>query len=1129
MKGLLSIGPLMWQRLFASWRLLLVLAFGILVAATLMAISPVYTRVMNDLGLQESLQDRLQSSSRNGFVMVPTPLGDAAAVRRQQELAQAMSEEIGWFVQDEVRVGTLPDMGVERAGSLRATPGNTFLLRFIGTSGLDQRIRIVEGRAAIPTDDPSNLEVVVPVETALRMDASLGDVVESVFVYDDCNRPLATDDPEQAQENRRFACTPQTFIDVHITATVVGFIEQLDAEDPYWTANSINFNRPATNPVGPVKRVTLPIVMPEESFFNALPKILPSFPSEFRLVGLIDPSRLNSANLDEARDSLSRLRNRIEELEAIPDLSTANSLASFENRASFNQVTLILLLIQVVGIAVYYVVLVSTLLAERRTEEIAMLRSRGATVGQLVVMSASEALALGLVAALLAPFLASGAIAALGKTGTFESVSGGDFLPFTIVPVAFLFALGGAAIAAIAVVVPAFFAARNGMVVFLRSSARPGQPLLQRYYLDFAIVGLAAFALWQLSQRGSVFDPGGVGGWSADPLLLLSPLLLILAVGAMMFRFLPLLLRLATKLLATTSGPGVTLGLWQLTRSPARYTQLALLVVMAAAVGTFTATYGETTDRSQEERALYAAGSDIRLTGLGDLQRDLGPEATMRLEEVDGVERAVTATRQTMSLGPLPAFGAPVNVLGIDPEGASDVMWWREDFSDRPLDETLVRLQSSPIQTHGLPLPGEPISASIWVNPIGARPDTTLWLRTLDANGTFRYHQFGALDFQGYEQMTATFDAKSRGIQYPISIVAIMMTQIRSLNDASREMFLDDLTVLSASGEEVVIEDFEDTFPWEVVRTTTRERDKVEQSSQGVHSGARAAHFRFLSGSGLELRGMTFADASFPLAALASSQLLERTGLQPGSEVELVFGKLLIPLTIQGSVDYFPTMYDGGAGFVIVNQDDLYYYAGVTNQLVAARAPTEAWLRLTTDEEARENVKSSFLGSFAIPSGQIIDSQTILSDVRSDPIIRAGGSGILLVALVAAFAILALGFALTLYLGGQARSVEVSVMRAVGISPRQLVTMISLEYLLIAVIGLAIGAIAGLRISETMLSYLNVTDSGGRVVPEFDLITRWDTVAIAFGAVGVAFIGGVLALAGYFLRLPVSRIIRITR
>ena len=111
---------------------------------------------------------------------------------------------------------------------------------------------------------------------------------------------------------------------------------------------------------------------------------------------------------------------RILDAGAIPDLSTASPLASFQNRASFNQVTLILLLMQVVGIAVYYVMLVSTLLAERRSEEIAMLRSRGATVGQLVAMSAAEAFALGLVAASIAPFIASGAIVRAGQDRHFR-------------------------------------------------------------------------------------------------------------------------------------------------------------------------------------------------------------------------------------------------------------------------------------------------------------------------------------------------------------------------------------------------------------------------------------------------------------------------------------------------------------------------------------------------------------------------------------------------------------------------------------------------------------------------------------------------------------------------------------
>ena len=1126
MKSLLSVSPLMWQRLVANWQLLIVLVLGILIAATLMAVSPVYTRVMNDLGLQESLDDRLRGASRNGFAMVPTPLGDGDAIRQQQELARTMSVEIGWFIGDEVRFGALPDLDLARVGQTIADPRERVLVRFMGIAGLEDHVRIVEGRAARPTDAPGQLEVVVPAATAAFLNASIGDEVESVFVFDDCNRPLSTDDPEQARENQRFTCTPQTFVDVRLTATIVGIVEQLDPTDPYWATGSIRFGRPlATDDMA----WSVPVVMPEETFFNALPKLLPGFPSEFRLYGLIDASRLDSANLDRARDSLARLREQIKSVGAIADLSTDIPLRSFQNRASFNQVVVALLLIQVVGIAVYYVILVSTLLAERRAEEIAMLRSRGATVSQLVAMSAAEAFLLALAAALIAPFIASGAIAMLGKTGTFESISGGDFLPFTIVPMAFVFALGGALIAATAVIVPAFFGARRGMVLFLSSSVRPAQPLLQRYYLDFAIVGLAAFALWQLNQRGSVFDTGSVGGWSADPLLLLSPMLLILAIGALMFRFLPLILRLATRLLATTSGPGVMLGLWQLTRSPARYTQLALLVVMTAAVGTFAATYGETTDRSQEERVLYAVGSDVRLTDLAGLERDSSIEVTSRLEATDGVEKAITVSRQKMSIGLLSTVSATVDVLAIDPEGADELMWWREDFASTPLDQLLVKLRATPLQGHGILLPGEPVSASLWVNPIGARPESTLWLRTVDSNGLFRSHQFGALDFAGYQELTLTFDAAFRGIQYPLSVVGIMMTQPPSLNNRRHNVFIDDLTVLSASGEQAVVENFEAAFFWQVVRTATREHDEVEQSRQGAHTGDSAAHFTFRSGTGAEVRGMIVVDPSIPLPALASRHFMAQTGIDVGGETDLAFGGVLVPLTILGVVDYFPTMYESGGGFVVVNQDDLTYYAGATIDAADSTAPTEAWLRLTPDEASREETKASFLDQFGIQPGMIVDSAAILAEVRSDPVVIAGGRGILLVALVAAFAILVLGFGLTLYLGGQARTVEVSVMRAVGISPRQLLTMITLEYLLIVAIGLFIGTVAGLRISEAMLSFLNVTESGGRVVPEFDLVTRWDIIAIAFAAVGVALVIGVLTMAAYFWRLPVSRVIRMTR
>src|SRR5918992_1557422 len=114
MRGFKGIGPLILQRLVASWRLLAVLAFGILIAATLMAASPVYTRVMNDLGLETSLAQHIGSSSRNGLVRFDLPLGSAESAEEARRLSALLNERLGWLTATNVRYGGLGPLTLAR-------------------------------------------------------------------------------------------------------------------------------------------------------------------------------------------------------------------------------------------------------------------------------------------------------------------------------------------------------------------------------------------------------------------------------------------------------------------------------------------------------------------------------------------------------------------------------------------------------------------------------------------------------------------------------------------------------------------------------------------------------------------------------------------------------------------------------------------------------------------------------------------------------------------------------------------------------------------------------------------------------------------------------------------------------
>ena len=729
MQGLGGIGPLIWQRFAASWRLLAVLGFGVLVASTLLAVAPVYTRVMNDLGLQTSLKQQLQSSTRNGFTRFDLPLGSDSAVAEERALTAILADEVSWFSESEVRNAALTTLTFGREGQPPATDRFRLLVDLHTLSDVDAHLRVVDGRLAQATSDPGKLEAVMPVETARLAQVKPGDRVYAGLTFDDCNRPAPTQDPEQARENARFACVPQTNVDLRANITIVGLVAQA-GDERYWNGTSgIGFASPMpTETSGP----QLQVILPEQSFFQALPRVLPGLPYQYRLTAFADIGKLDSANLDRARASLDRAAQRIEARGGVPDVAMRNGLTEFKGRASFNQIPLVILLLQVIGIAVYYVLLVSSLLAERRAVEVAMLRSRGASVWQVVVMSAAEAAIVGLAAAIVAPFLASAAVAALGKTGTFEAISGGDWLSYTIVPSSFLYALGGAAIACVGCC-GAGVSSPRGRAWCCSCARRRGRArhCCSATTSTSASSGSRRWALWELNQRGSVFDASSVGGWSADPLFLLSPLLLIMATGAMMFRFLPLILRLVGRVVATTSGPGMTLGIWQLTRSPARYTQLALLVVMAAAVGTFAATYGETTDRSQEEQALYSVGTDVRLGHLGRLDRENSDTTTKALLAVPASRRRARRTGRRWASGRLPNFGEQFPILGLDPDAAPDLLWFREDFAGGSLRSTLqglkgfdrLRLRHHPAGRAGVAVAvGRAVRAEARHDAMGAHP-----------------------------------------------------------------------------------------------------------------------------------------------------------------------------------------------------------------------------------------------------------------------------------------------------------------------------------------------------------------------------------------------------------------------
>lgn len=276
------------------------------------------------------------------------------------------------------------------------------------------------------------------------------------------------------------------------------------------------------------------------------------------------------------------------------------------------------------------------LLTTTRSDELALLWSRGASAADLGRATAGEVA------------IAAGAGAALGTAGalgvlmllTGPEASQATGAALVIVPIV---------VTAAAVAMVAGSAWRSGRRQTVRDPsdaagrsrrlAGPGAVLLT--------AGAAALAVWQLQLYGSPLTPSREGGTDVDPIAVLAPALTLVAIVLLALVLFPRVARLAE---AATRRAPITRIL--AARTVARRVALvaAPIVVVAVTCATIViaAGYARTWSTSFERTSELRTGAEIHATsGLGGLRAG-ALDALAALDAVDGV---APVDLQTLQLG----------------------------------------------------------------------------------------------------------------------------------------------------------------------------------------------------------------------------------------------------------------------------------------------------------------------------------------------------------------------------------------------------------------------------------------------------------------------------------------------
>ena len=1094
MKSLRLVSWLAIRRLRVSPGLLLASSLGVLLAVTMVAATVIHSSTIAQAGLSYALGRTISQDALNFHILVPErPLGEADYTRLNTSVSGSIASHLGWLQESGHRVGRSPVFsstpGPEGSGqTLVGADGYVYF-----QEGFQEHARLVDGRW--------------PQDTA-REDAEGTLHVEAVVGLDIASRGLRLGTGSKA-----FLAPLGPGANDRIVVEVVGVAAPADPEAPYWFGDLSRF-RVETDGVS----VFVPFYVSEQVFFEGAGRRYPMLLASYSWYVALDLASLRPESvprIERAREALESEINR-----AFPRSLALSALGGviedYKRDLAFARVPLFLFATLVAGVVLYYLVLVVHFLSQSRASEIGLLRGRGASRLQIgVLLGLAEGMLVALPGAVGGPLL-GWTIARMLPAGDPGLVT--VSVPLTATP----FIVGAAGALVTAVLFLAFNSWTSGQkiisLLWERGQTAGGEGRL-RYAIDLMVLSAVGLVWWQIRGRGGFLAEELLGeGLEIDLSLLLGPVLALVAAGIILVRLLPIILRLLGAALSMLHWPWLGHALTRLARNSLSWSALAVLLAVATALAIFGATLNTSLGDSRASQARYAVGGDVVVADWKSLGLPLSPEEQREmLTAPPGVEEVTPVLRGSMALGGR-SGSVDVSLVAVDPDAAQQATWFREDFADTSLDELFRPLRGPARPQEGVALPAEATAVGVWVNLQEGIPFHNLWAALRDSKGLTDNVQLGELHASGWAYLEGPVPEKAH-LTPPYSLHTIFISgpQFSSNAYSTGRMALDDVTV--RVGEELrVVESFDDELgAWRPMPHLDDVPDVVSLTPDAAHSGNLGAQFTWERSIGGELRGIFAAPGPLPLPAVGSS------AFTPG---QVLVGQVAggsVPVVVRSTFQHFPTLYPGDGPFLIVNEDHLREY----RRSLPQGAPLEAeefWLALGAGADRAGTVAAleEITGGLA----RVRDQEEEARLARGNPLSGAGLGGVAWLALGTLSGVALLGLLLYAGLAARRSRMEMGLLWALGLSRRQVGVVLALEELLLAVVGLAVGAALGTALGGWSLQYLDVTSGGQTLTPPIDVIVDRGVATLAYLGVAAAAVLATLLALHLFRRTHIHEALR---
>ncbi|GIH27646.1 hypothetical protein Aph01nite_59560 [Acrocarpospora phusangensis] len=1065
--------PLVLRRA-VSEPLLLVAAFGsILLATTALVALTMYAVTVAEVGVRRAMETAPLETVSARF----TAPVDATSFPALDRNVRAEYAETYGDIPAEISVGIRSDSFALPGQETLEQPE---LTRFASYEGLEQHSRLIGG--AWPQNRPTGrVEVALSQPAAQALDLSVGNEFRIVGRLDD--KP----------------------VDVR----VAGIFQLTDQNSERWSGDDLLRRGSA---IGNYTTYG-PLVVPRETF-------VARFATNVTASWLAVPD-LRDLPREELRPFAAAVAGLGDRLKAECSACTASSrlpdmLGQLDQAALVARSTMLVPVLQLLLLAAYALMLTARLLADHRRMEVALLRSRGAGSVRLGLLAGAESLLVAVPCAIVAPFLAPPLLQLVSSLPWFRA-SGVRLTP-TPDATTFLISAGVAVACAVLLALPAVRGARRTYVEEQSSRGRgEKQGLIQRAGGDLVLLVLAALAVWQLQHYGAPVTSTSGGGLGIDPLIVMGPALALLCGGMLGLRLVPIVAKVAERLTSRRRSLAPALGAWQVSRRPLRYSGPVLLLTMAIAIGVVSIATAATWRNSQLDQANHIASADLRVAGpaAGPELGVLGRGGTYA--KLPGVTAASPVYRGTVELGAVDAA-----FLALDATKLDRLMLLRQDLAADPVATIGRDLAGERPELPAVEIPGTPKTLTMTTRVRLAQPELADSYRNMvprlvlrDALGARYEARAGVLVPDGADHVVtvdlAGMAGQAGSLAYPLSLTGVLLDV--PVPRAGSPFTLG-VTGLLADGQPITAPE------WTALIRGDGQLPPPEAVPGGLLTlqvpRAKAERYATDQGSGYVAVVPGVPDTPL-LPVVVTADIAASAKLAVGRASQLSIDGQETAVMPVGIVTAMP----GTAGDTPAVLADLETLQA--RDLTTARAPhpaTEWWLATPDERAATELAKHPEWDQ------TVVDRTALARELRDDPL-ASGLQGALILGFAAALVFAVLGFMVNAAVAARERMTEFVLLRALGVSFRQVFGLLAVEQAFIIGLSLLGGTVLAAIVATLVVPHIVLTGQATSVTPGVLLDIPWGATIALLAAVALVLFAVVGGLARTLRRQGLGRALRI--